>query len=98
MSFHLDYLLALPGVRVETCTQVEEKKILGLRILSEGIVCHHCKNDTEKLHKNRPILVRNLSVFRRPVYLKIPRRQFYCPRRRCSKRITRETLPRRIPS
>jgi hypothetical protein len=40
MSFHLDYLLALPGVRVETCTQFEEKIILGLSILSEGIVCH----------------------------------------------------------
>jgi transposase len=98
MSFHLDYLLALPGVGGETCTQVEGKILLGLRILSEGIVCHHCKNDTEKLHQNRSILVRDLSFFGRPVYLKIPRRQFYCPRRRCSKRITRETLPRRIPS
>jgi transposase len=79
MSFHLDYLLALAGVRVETCTQVEGKIFLGLSILSEGIVCHHCKNPTEKLHQNRPILVRDLSVFGRPVYLKIPRRQFYCP-------------------
>ncbi|WP_445305003.1 transposase family protein, partial [Microcoleus sp. Pol12A6] len=25
------------------------------------------------------MLVRDLSVFGRPVYLKIPRRQFYCP-------------------
>ncbi len=59
MSFHLDYLLALPGVRVETCTQVEGKIFLGLSILSEGIVCHHCNNSTEKLHQNRPILVRD---------------------------------------
>ena len=79
MSFHLDYLLDLPGVRVETCTQVEGKISLGLRMLSEGIVCHPCKNYTEKLHQNRPILVRDLSVFGRPVYLKVPRRQFYCP-------------------
>ncbi|MBD1811423.1 transposase family protein [Microcoleus vaginatus] len=68
-----------------------------MMILSEGTVCHHCKNDTEKLHQNRPIIVRDLSVFGRPVYLKIPRRQFYCPRWRGSKRITRETLPRRMP-
>jgi transposase len=68
MSFHLDYLLALPGVRVETCTQVEGKIFLGLSILSEGIVCHHCKHYTEKLHQNRPILVRDLSVFGRFVY------------------------------
>ena len=37
------------------------------------------ENPTEKLHQARPILVRDLSVFGRPVYLKIPRRQFYCP-------------------
>lgn len=79
MSFHLDYLLDLPGVRVETCTQIEGKIFLELSILSEGIVCHHCNNPTEKLHQNRPILVRDLPVFGRPVYLKIPRRQFYCP-------------------
>src|SRR4028118_202551 len=78
MSFHLDYLLALPGVRVKTCTQAEGKIFLGLSILSEGIVCHHCKNYTEKLHQNRPILIRDLPVFGRIVYLKVPRRQFYC--------------------
>ena len=37
------------------------------------------KNPTEKLHQARLIIVRDLSVFGRPVYLKIPRRQFYCP-------------------
>ncbi|WP_445251302.1 MULTISPECIES: transposase family protein [unclassified Microcoleus] len=31
------------------------------------------------MHQNRPILVRDLSVFGRPVYLKIPLRQFDCP-------------------
>jgi transposase len=79
VSFHLDYLLALPGVRVETCIQVEGKIFLRLSILSEGIVCHHYKNPTEKLHQARPILVKDLSVFGRPVYLKLPLRQFYCP-------------------
>jgi transposase len=73
MSFHIEYLLDLPGIRVETCTQVEGKVFLGLSIVSEGIVCHHCKKSTEKLHQNRPTLVRDLSVFGRPVYLKIPR-------------------------
>ena len=62
MSFHLDYLLALPGVTVETCIQVEGKIFLGLRSLSEGIGCHHCKNNTEKQHQNRQIIVRNLSI------------------------------------
>jgi transposase len=79
MSFDLDYVLALPGVRVETCIQVEGKIFLGLSILSEGIVCHPCKNSTKKLHQARLIIVINLSFFCRLVYLKIPRRQFYCP-------------------
>lgn len=79
MSFDIEYLLDLPGIRVETCTQVEGKVFLGLSIASEGIVCHNCQTYTDKLHQNRPILVRDLSVFGRTVYLKIPRRQFYCP-------------------
>ena len=79
MDFYLDYILDLPGVKVESCTQIEGKILLGLRIVGEGMVCHHCQNYTEQLHQNRPILVRDLPVFGRPVYLKIPRRQFYCP-------------------
>lgn len=35
---------------------------------------------TEDLHQNRPILIRDLPVFGKVVYLKIPRRQFYCSR------------------
>ncbi|WP_333317950.1 ISL3 family transposase [Microcoleus sp. B4-C1] len=79
MDFYLDYILDLPGVKVESCTQIEGRILLGLRILGEGMVCHHCQKYTEQLHQNRPILVRDLPVFGRPVYLKIPRRQFYCP-------------------
>ncbi len=79
MDFYLDYILDLPGVKVESCTQIDGKILLGLRIVGEGMVCHHCQNYTEQLHQNRPILVRDLPVFGRPVYLKVPRRQFYCP-------------------
>jgi len=79
MDFYLDYILDLPEVKVESCTQIEGKILLGLRIVGEGMVCHHCQNYTEQLHQNRPILVRDLPVFGRPVYLKVPRRQFYCP-------------------
>jgi transposase len=79
MSFHLDYLLDLPGVKVETCTQIEGKIYFRLSVIASGIVCPHCKNYTEELHQNRPILTRDLPVFGRFVYLKVPRRQFYCP-------------------
>ena len=78
MSFHLDYLLDLPGVMVETCTQIEGKIYFRLSALESRIVCPHCDNYTGELHQNRPILARDLSVFGRYVYLQVPRRQFYC--------------------
>lgn len=79
MSFHLDYLLDLPGVKVETCTQIEGQIYFQLSVVASGIICPHCNNYTEELHQNRSILARDLSVFGRPVYLQVPRRQFYCP-------------------
>ncbi|NJL40017.1 MAG: transposase family protein [Leptolyngbyaceae cyanobacterium SM1_4_3] len=78
MSFHLDYLLDLPGVKVETCTQVEGTICLKLGVLAEGMTCPHCQNSTEDLHQNRPMTVRDLPSFGRSVHLQIPRRQFYC--------------------
>jgi len=78
MSFHLDYLLDLPGVKVETCIQIEGQIYFPLSALASGIVGPHCDNYTEELHQNRPILARDLSVFGRSVYLQVPRRQFYC--------------------
>jgi transposase len=78
MSFHLDYLLNLPGVRVETCTEVEGTMTLRLDILADGMSCPHCEKYTEELHQTRVILVRDLPSFGRVVYLQVPRRQFYC--------------------
>jgi transposase len=86
MSFHLDYLLDylldLPGVKVETFTQIEGQIYLRLSVVASEIVCSHCNNYTEEIHQNRPILARVLSVFGRFVYLKVPR-QFYCPICQC---------------
>ena len=78
MSVQLDYLLNLPEVSVETCAQVEEKIVLTLCVMAEGIKCPHCQNYTEELHQNRPTLVRDLPTFGKVVYLKVPRRQYYC--------------------
>ena len=90
MSFHLDYLLDLPNVTVETCTCIDNQFTLQLRILMTGIHCPHCQQFTEELHQNRPILVRDLSTFGKVVYLKVPRRQFYC----CNcQRYATEVLP-----
>jgi transposase len=79
MSFHLDYLLDLPGVTVETCSCIENQFTMQVRIIAEGMNCPHCGQYTEEMHQNRPILARDLSTFGKAVYLKVPRRQFYCP-------------------
>lgn len=49
-----------------------------MEIVAAGMSCPYCQGYTEELHQIRPILVRDLPTFGRPVYLQIPRRQFYC--------------------
>ena len=49
MSFHLDYLLDLPEITVETCSYVENHVCLQLKILFEGISCSHCEHDNEEM-------------------------------------------------
>jgi transposase len=78
MSFHLDYLLNLPGVRVEICKEVEGMMSLQLEMIAGGISCPHCEKYTVEIHQNRPVLIRDLPTFGRKVYLQVPRRQFYC--------------------
>jgi transposase len=78
MSFHLDYLLNLPGVRVEACKEVEGMMSLQLEMVDDGMSCPHCEKYTEEVHQNRPVLIRDLPTFGRKVYLQVPRRQFYC--------------------
>ena len=78
MDIHLDILLDLPNVSVFTCEQVEGFTVLKLKLLNEGISCPHCHSYTEEVHQNRPILVRDLPISGRKIYLKVPRRQFYC--------------------
>ena len=79
MDFHLDTLLNLPNVTVFTCSQKLDCIILQLELLNEGIICPHCQGYTDDINQNRPILVRDLSIFGQAVYLQVPRRQFYCP-------------------
>ena len=52
--------------------------ILKLELLNEGINCPLCERYTDKLHQNRPILVRDLAICGQGVYLEVPRRQFNC--------------------
>ena len=88
MDFHLDTLLNLQNVTVFTCYQKEGFNILQLELLNPKISCVYCGKETEEIHQNRPILVRDLSICGQSVYLKIPRRQIYCSH--CQKYSTEE--------
>lgn len=78
MDFHLDTLLNLANITVESCTHQDEQVYLRLQFLSEKSDCPHCHNLSDELHQNRPMLIRDLAVFGKFVYLHVPRRQFYC--------------------
>lgn len=89
MYLHLTNLLNLPVVVVESCNYSENSVYFQLSIVAIGIYCPYCRSYTEELHQNRPIVVRDLPAFGKEVYLKLPRRQFYC---RCCQRYITERL------
>ena len=78
MDFHLDSLLNFANVTVVTCQQQEDFIVLKLDFLNEGISCPYCQNYLDDIHQTRPILVRDLAILGKVVYLNVPRRQFYC--------------------
>lgn len=78
MEFYLDNLLNLPNVIVDSYSNTLDAIILKLQFVNDGINCPNCNEYIWKTHQTRPVLVRDLSVFGQSVYLKVPRRQFYC--------------------
>jgi len=78
VDFHLDALLNFPNTTVESCTQQDNEVYLKLRLLHEEAGCPYCEKLSSELHQDRPILIRDLSIFGQITYLRIPRRQFYC--------------------
>jgi transposase len=84
----LDKLLNLPGITVQKWIQTSEGFCLYLARVDAGINCPYCQKKTKELHQVRSFLVRDLPAWGQPVYLKVPRRQFYC--RYCQKYITEE--------
>ena len=79
MDFHLDKLLNFPNVTVFTCYQKEGFTFLQLDLLSSKVNCNYCDFQTDEIHQTRPTLIRDLSIFGSGVFLKVPRRQIYCP-------------------
>jgi transposase len=78
MDFHLDTLLNFPNVTVQSCVQQSNEVYLKLHFLNEEASCPHCDKLSKELHQERPIVIRDLSIFGQATYLKVPRRQFYC--------------------
>jgi len=78
VDIHLDTLLNFPNATVESCTQQDNEVYLKLRLLNEEANCPHCQKLSSELHQDRPILIRDLSIFGQATYLKVPRCQFYC--------------------
>jgi transposase len=58
--------------------KVSDFYLLQLRITNEGISCPHCREYSDMLHQTQHILVRDLSISGVEVYLRVPRRRFYC--------------------
>jgi hypothetical protein len=62
MNIYLDTLLNLPNITVFTCYQKEGFNFLKLEFLKEKVCCTYCGFETDEIHQNRPILVRDLSI------------------------------------
>ena len=78
MDFHLDTLLNVPDIVADSYSITLDTIVIKVRLVNDGINCPNCNEYIHKLHQIRPILVRDLSIFGQVVYLKVPRRQFYC--------------------
>jgi transposase len=78
MDFYLDSLLHLPYVTVDSFKEVEGTAVLKLKFLNETIACPDCHATLDDIHQVEVVLIRDLPVFGKPVYLQVPRRQFHC--------------------
>jgi transposase len=78
MLFFLENLLDLPNVSIRNVVKEGKEVFLLLGCLKEEVTCPHCSNLTDELHQTKSRLVRDLPISGQEIYLKIPRRKFYC--------------------
>jgi hypothetical protein len=78
MDFHLNSLLDLSQATVFTCYHETDFICLHLQLNNLEITCPNCQGYTDNLHDTSYVLIRDLSIFGNLVYLKVPRRKFYC--------------------
>lgn len=78
MLFFLENLLNLPKVNIRNVIQEGKQAFLILSCQEEEVKCNYCGSLTDELHQTNSVLVRDLSISGQMVYLKVPRRKFYC--------------------
>lgn len=78
MLYFLENLLKLPKVSIQNVIQEDEEVFLILTCTEEKVECQCCSNVTDELHQTRHVMVRDLPISGQVVYLKVPRRKFYC--------------------
>lgn len=88
MTTSLTRLLNLPGVAVESFDSSLDSVCFQLSVLAKGTNCPSCHKYTEEFHQSRPILVRDLPICGKNLYLRLPRRRFYC--KICQRYITEQ--------
>jgi transposase len=90
MNLNIENFLNLPEIKVVGGGQISDFYVLQLQFTNEGINCPHCEKYLDVVHQIRHILVRDLSISGMEVYLKVPRRKFYC--RQCQKYATEQVI------
>lgn len=86
MNSPVDTLLNLPEIAVEKSYVIEGCIYLSVKIVNQKVNCYRCQQLSQELHRVKNLLVRDLPAWGQPVYLHVPRRQFYC--RHCQKYFT----------
>ena len=88
MNLKLENFLNLPNIKIVGGGQILDLFVLQVQMTNEGINCPHCEKYLDILHQNKYVLVKDLSISGMEVYLKVPRRKFYC--RQCQKYTTEQ--------
>lgn len=88
MNLKLENFLNLPNLKIVGGGQILDLFVLQVQMTNEGINCPHCEKYLDVLHQNKYVLVKDLSISGMKVYLKVPRRKFYC--RQCQKYTTEQ--------
>jgi transposase len=90
MTLNLDSFLNLPEVKILSGGKVSDFWALQLQLTNQGINCPECEKYLDVVHQTKYVLVRDLPICGIEVYLKVPKRRFYC--RQCQKYKTEQLI------